>query len=65
MEWLSWKQRLAWVIMKEEMKGGGGTMQRSAAREVCVCMCVCVVMGGDYRGSPIDEVPLSHYLHYQ
>lgn len=44
MEWLSWKQKLAQVIMKEEMKGGGGRgpwcrdLQRDRQ-----CVCVCVV----------------------
>ena len=31
----------------------------------CVCICVCAVTGGDYRGSPVDQVSFSHYLHKQ
>lgn len=50
MEWLSWKQRLAWVIMEEEMKGGGvageaGPQCKDLQRDRCVCVCVC----GDCR----------------
>lgn len=45
MEWLSWKQRLAWVIMEEEMKGGGvageaGPQYKDLQRDRCVCVCV-------------------------
>lgn len=55
MEWLSWKQRLAWVIMEEEMKGGGvageaGPQCKDLQRDRCVCVCVVTV------DSPVDKV---------